>query len=709
MSVTTDSSATLPTFIRWAIWAGLGAIVIVSPLIVDSSYFFPYITSKALVFLAATQIITVLFLILTLLDAEYKIKLNLATALFGIYLLAVTLSSWLGLDWYRSFWGNVERGEGLFLLIHLWLFLLVLAGFIRTMKEWLVVFDGVFVGSVLVSLYALAQYLQIHYPAAFNFGLLSSTGSRLDATIGNPGYVAGYLVFGVFFGLILLFKRENYWLRWIYVAAIALELFIAFNTGTRGGMLALIGAAVALIGYFTFYYKKEDQRFLTAGLVALATIVLAVGLLFTFKYSPFVASNQVLSRIASISLTEGTAQNRFLVWSTAIAGFKERPVLGWGYENFYIPFNKYFSAELREPWFDRSHNMIFDRLLTGGIVGLVGYLAFLLVPYFFLWRRYWLNRVELRDPKLVLPVILTVMLGAYVVQNMFIFEALVTYIPLLILLSFVSVFGPRIKVPLLEDRTVKLIITAGVIVIMIPAFYLGVVRNAQANSDLITVISSQSDPAAKIEAFRQLLSTPLPGTAEYRQQLYFYFRGLASQGYNDPAVVPALLAFVDNELRANVSENPYQLAHKLSLMDFYNLTANNNVERLEQSLALAQEAALISPGRPLMHTQVATVYFYLALAHKTQGNNDKAMEYKILSDQDFYRAIELNPTIADTYRSFLIALAFQGDSQQVVSVLDSFRSNVTDVPVADMVTVVSQVAASAGNTELIKVLENYGK
>jgi len=702
------SESTLATFLRWGIWIGLGAIVVVSPLLVDSSYFFPYITSKVLVFLGATQIITIMYLALALINTEYKIKLNLATVLFGIYLLTVALSSWLGLDWYRSFWGNVERGEGIFMLIHLWLLLFVLGGFVRTMKEWLVVFDGAFIGSVLVSLYGLAQYLQIHYPGTFAFGLLNSTGNRIDATIGNPGYVAGYLVFGIFFGLILLFKRENYWLRWAYVAGIVLEIFVTFNTGTRGGMLALLAGVAALVGYFTFYYKKEDRRVVSAGLVALVVGLILVASLFSFKDSPLVRGNYVLSRIASISLTEGTAQNRIMVWKTAIAGFRERPVLGWGYENFYIPFNKYFSAELHEPWFDRSHNMIFDRLLTGGIVGLIAYLAFLLVPYYFLWRKYWTSRVELKDAKLVLPVILTVMLGAYVIQNMFIFEALVTYVPLLIMLSFVSVFGPRVSTPLMQERTIKMILLIGGVVILVPCFYLGVVKNAQANSDLITILSTPSaSVATKAESFRQLLAEPMPGTAEYRQQLYFFFRSLVGQGYNDPTVMGPFLAFIGNQLEANETENPYQIPHKLSLIDFYNLTGTNDVERLGKSLAVAQEVVALSPGRPLGYSQVGTTYFYLAMAEQTAGNKDKALEYKLMSDQNMIKAISLNPELPEAYRSFLVLLAYQGDNQQLVKVLGDYQANAKEVPVEEIIAALLPIAQGVGNAELVKVLTEY--
>jgi len=101
--------------------------------------------------------------------------------------------------------------------------------------------------------------------------------------------------------------------------------------------------------------------------------------------------NNVLQRLTSISPKAVTAQNRLMTWNSAYQGFKEKPFIGYGYENFYQVFDKYFNAKIYRHagsvvWFDRAHNMVFDRLITGGLIGLLLYLSILFFPLIYLWK-----------------------------------------------------------------------------------------------------------------------------------------------------------------------------------------------------------------------------------------------------------------------------------------------------------------------------------
>jgi O-antigen ligase len=106
--------------------------------------------------------------------------------------------------------------------------------------------------------------------------------------------------------------------------------------------------------------------------------------IFYFKESDFIKSNTILNRVASISLTDTTANNRMVTWVIGWNAFKEKPLFGYGQENFYQGFDKHYNTKNTEEWFDRCHNMICDRAITGGIIGLLGYLVMLLVPFIIL-------------------------------------------------------------------------------------------------------------------------------------------------------------------------------------------------------------------------------------------------------------------------------------------------------------------------------------
>mgnify|MGYP003393715902 CR=1 FL=1 len=88
---------------------------------------------------------------------------------------------------------------------------------------------------------------------------------------------------------------------------------------------------------------------------------------------------------------EASTAARILVWQGAFSAIQERPLLGWGPDNFERAFQGHFDNRLYETenigeiWFDRAHNIIVDTLVDVGFVGalasgaLVG--AFVLVVY----------------------------------------------------------------------------------------------------------------------------------------------------------------------------------------------------------------------------------------------------------------------------------------------------------------------------------------
>ena len=48
-------------------------------------------------------------------------------------------------------------------------------------------------------------------------------------------------------------------------------------------------------------------------------------------------------RLLQISFSDATAQSRFWVWGEAWQGFLERPIFGWGPENFTAVYDEYFN------------------------------------------------------------------------------------------------------------------------------------------------------------------------------------------------------------------------------------------------------------------------------------------------------------------------------------------------------------------------------
>jgi len=119
---------------------------------------------------------------------------------------------------------------------------------------------------------------------------------------------------------------------------------------------------------------------------------------------------------------------RFVVWERAVTGWLERPLLGWGPENFNVMFQRHFNPVLflpeygQEIWFDRAHNIIVDTLVTVGIVGLLAYFGIFLATLLILWQNYQKKRTCFWTAAAF-----SSLLAAYFVQNLTVFDKISSY------------------------------------------------------------------------------------------------------------------------------------------------------------------------------------------------------------------------------------------------------------------------------------------
>ena len=659
----------LSKYLKGLIWVCLG-VILFSPLYISSQLFFPFIVTKTIAFMIATEVMFVAYLLLAWKDSEYRLRVNMVVVLIAIYIGVLTLASALGNDFYRGFWSNNERSDGILLLIHLFLLSWVLTSFFRKIKDWLVVFDVFLVASFCVSVVALDQFL------GWNHFLASSNGARLAATIGNAGYVGGYMVFGVFVALFMLFKRKNIPLKFWYGFLVLLEMFIALETQTRGAMIALgIGGMIFVLYLLFFYYNQKI--FKVIGVVIVLASICGVSSIFIFKNSSLIKNQPVLSRAASISLTDGSTNNRLVTWGIAWQGFKERPLLGYGQENFYQVFDKYYTTKNTESWFDRSHNMIGDRAITGGIIGLISYLSILLLPFYFLLKFYKNSDKEekakenLDSPvekdsstkvwarKYFVPIIFSILILAYIIQNMFIFEALATYVPLIMVLCFVGMYGPHFDWKFLQSGKFKAVCFWIGIVLLVPVIYVFNVSPLYANADFIKALASPNlSLEQRIASFENVISRGTHGNQEYRRHYFEFFESTLSGWVSDPearkkisqADMAQFADTMEGQLLDQIKENNRSTSNYLMLMRFYDTAYIFNPERLNKSIEAFNSAKELSPGRPQVYYESSQTYFYLGNYYSMQ-KQDKLAEDALRKSLDvfytgaqfnYYKATELN-------------------------------------------------------------------
>ncbi|MDP6584728.1 MAG: hypothetical protein QF535_08720, partial [Anaerolineales bacterium] len=92
-----------------------------------------------------------------------------------------------------SFFSDLERMWGIFTVAHIFLFYVLLRIFFKK-REWRIFFHVSLVTSIFVSIFGIIQ----RNPDFFNIYLFGSgSGIRILSTLGNPVYVAIYLLFNI--------------------------------------------------------------------------------------------------------------------------------------------------------------------------------------------------------------------------------------------------------------------------------------------------------------------------------------------------------------------------------------------------------------------------------------------------------------------------------------------------------------------------------
>jgi O-antigen ligase len=363
--------------------------------------------------------------------------------------------------------------------------------------------------------------------------------NRLDATLGNSAYFAIYcLIFIFILGLMWSQHKEPRTAR-LYPVLMVLNLVALFYTGTRGTQIGLFVGALVMLGVLVFRWtdsKKEllvatissfaymaymayslfiengllsyfsqisyayaaillastvsvllrtKEPFRKAGAGIFIGIVTAVLLFQSVKHTSFVQNSPTLARLASISPNDLTGMSRLTIWKVSLEAFKERPVLGYGQENFSDIYASKFVPDKMwrlESWYDRSHNVFFDWLVAAGALGLLSYLSLYAVALWVMWRK----RSEMPFMERA---IVTGALAGYFVHNIFVFDNLISYSIFFLLLAYIAFrsgsrggleYGKKI-----EDDQLQTIYIPAAVVLLIVSAYLFVYKPVMVNKNMV--------------------------------------------------------------------------------------------------------------------------------------------------------------------------------------------------------------------------------
>jgi O-antigen ligase/tetratricopeptide (TPR) repeat protein len=579
------------------------------------------------VFFASTFIKTIFFLtvievaVLLWLSGGFYMNLGVTRkSLVGKMVLCffaiLLLSALVGVDFYQSVWSNYERMMGLWTLAHIFFFYLLLVTVYLSGDEWKRLFYISTVSASIVSIIGIGE--AIAGPASI----------RIESTINNSAFLASYLLLSFFISLRCF--TESFKIRTSRIL-FGISSFVIFTamllTGTRGAFLGWIFGVSCIVGLFIMFgprdlkYKKMRTALVVGVVIVFGFIIF--GLL--AQKTTLVSSLGPLKRLTAISFTDKAFQGRILAWRVSLVGWKERPFFGWGVENYNLLFNSHYDQKLidYEPWFDRAHNFIFDIGSTSGILGLAAYVGMFVFGLLSLFRLKKVGKISFWTFATF-----SAALGAHLVQNLLVFDAISSFILLILIFAFIhaseidSTHTKKNKI--IPNKPLVVIIGC---VIFIPVFYIGVWgpfwenRIGKLGYDAFAEEGNFNKGEKLIE---QALAYNTYGNVDVRRSVAeYFFEFIKRGGQVDKVGKKYMIDYAAQKMEENIKEKPMDVKWYMYQGQLYNIAASSLDENKKEYAAKAEkrflEAKNLSPNR-------LQIYLEIAQARKIQGNKEGVWE-----------------------------------------------------------------------------------
>lgn len=337
-----------------------------------------------------------------------------ALALLGVTLLATGFSLAPRISW----WGSYQRLQGAFsTLAFLILFFALLFNLSSSHKLARLV-TALIAGSLPVVLYGILQRYQLD-PIPWG----GDVTIRVAANLGNSIFVAAYLIMVIpltagrtLLALRGILKNETplapVMIRaTLYLFSLAMQVYCLYLSGSRGPFLGFLAGGFLMVMVLAVYSRKH---WLAGGLAAFTVLGIIFLALFNTQGGFFesLRNQPAIGRFGKLlDPTSNTALVRKYIWQGAarlVAPHAPltypddspdrwnslRLLAGYGPEAMIVAYPSFYPPELahverRNATPDRSHNEVWDTLITSGLLGLAVYLGTILALFF--WGLKWLG------------------------------------------------------------------------------------------------------------------------------------------------------------------------------------------------------------------------------------------------------------------------------------------------------------------------------
>lgn len=594
-------------FLSWL----LAAMALITPLIVVPQLNDAFTLPKMLFIRSVLIVIIFVWLLKGVLKgfSWRHSKFDVPVAMFTA---AAVLATIFSTDLRLSLFGHYKRYEDIITLVTYSLLFFSGTQILKSDKQRSRIVNALLISAVIVSIYALAQYL------GFNFWQHSGDINRASSTLGNPVFLGSYLVlvFPLFWaGLFRITGGKRQWLNLLPLVIVAAAILVTFS---RSAWLATIVAAI----YFIIVTAKTlwNQR---VKVVALVISLFIVAVFVSFVRVPgrnYSFSERTLS---ALNTGQGTVRTRLILWETTAALINKRPLIGYGPDSLSQQYPKYLPIEYRvierAARIDKAHNDILQVAATTGLLGVSAYLA---IIFIFIYMAF--GGADSRTSKDIDRAALTSGLLGYLVAIQFSFSQLEVSALFWLLLAMFATGPSEINqnVPRSLPKYLK---------------RLGVGMAAIWLAVSVWVI---------------IFIIVKPAVADYH-----FKSGLSAESRQD-------LSRAQNEYQWAVKFSPNRPVYLSRLARVEHLKAVSeprvDLKMVKEALRYYDKAQKIDPYDAVLYTDIGSLYTVLG-----QSNS----QFNTLAIAAFKRSLELDPFSAAAYMDIAVAYKQQGDYEKAINAL----------------------------------------
>lgn len=667
-----------------------------TPLVLSVKFYFPFVGPKSLYFMGGCQIVFFAWLILAIYYKQYRPRINAIFLALVLFLIVLILSSILGIDFSRSFWSKYERMTGLLMWLHVFAFFLAVSSSFKKESDW----KKIFIVSVFVSiLVAAASLLEYGGVARLQFS------PRGGTTLGNTSFLGTYLVFNTFLALYLFlrsleFKKGalgNWGLRAYALIAVFLAVPAMYFNGARAAYISTFGG-FTLLALLWLGFKSKHKINRIVGRILLVVSFIAVLAVFVLLFQPESFVHQKFITLVS--------RARFVNWDMAWKGFLERKLLGWGPENYTLTFTKFFNPCLfttecgEEIWFDRSHSIVFDTLVTTGIFGFVSYLGLFGSLFYILGKKYFKEKsLDFWTFAIFVTIPIT-----YFIQNLTVFDMVASLMMFVLILGFggfLASLGREKKIEkrfALKHKWLPLVL----FLIFCFTFFEFVIQPFRTDALVIKALRTQ-DPTKRVEAYKKTLDTSPLGKYQVREFFAQHSHDLIQnvivqegiEGVPRKEDAKKELEFVAEKMEETIEESPLDFRSTLKLAQLYNVYGMLDPQKLPLAEKYGKKAIELSPTNQ-------QAYWALAQTKVRQRDAEAALPFA-------QKAIELEPKWLQSHSIAVHIARLSGDKEKAqelaqeayVVALEEIELNPRSWPTYQMAIQISEMAES---TQQVKEL-----